>query len=74
VKHKPLQTELSQKGSFSFHSSQNIYTCHFKTSALLIVSIVDTKLDKQRPKNMRNALAHSNGKCERKVSPAMLFG
>ena len=31
-------------------------------------------LAKQRPKNMRNALAHSNGKCERKVSPAMLFG
>ena len=29
---------------------------------------------KQRPKNMRNALAHSNGKCERKVSPALLFG
>ena len=40
VKHKPLQ-----KGSFSFHSSQNIYTCHFKTSALLIVSFVDTKLN-----------------------------
>ena len=36
VKHKPLQ-----KGSFSFHSSQNIYTCHFKTSALLIVSFIE---------------------------------
>jgi hypothetical protein len=38
VKHKPLQ-----KGSFSFHSSQNIYTCHFKTSALLIVSLCQQK-------------------------------
>ena len=33
-------------------------------------------LAKQRPKNMRNALAHSNGKCERKVSHVLqaVFG
>jgi len=65
---------------FQVNEMQSSRKCTGQNQAKMLFStdnrakMQNESLAKQRPKNMRNALAHSNGKCERKVSPAMLFG
>jgi hypothetical protein len=64
-----VNTKKGELGNWALFHEVGIQSDAFSTlSTDNRAKMQNESLAKQRPKNMRNALAHSNGKCERKVS------